>query len=30
MKIACPRRSKFEPPCRPDIEPGLEPVAGCG
>jgi hypothetical protein len=19
----CPRRSKFEPPCRPDIEPGL-------
>jgi macrodomain Ter protein organizer (MatP/YcbG family) len=28
----CPRRSKFEPPCRPNIEPGLEAdvsMVGC-
>ncbi|MFN9476161.1 hypothetical protein [Acidovorax sp.] len=31
--IECPRRSKFEPPCRPNIEPGVEADfsrAGCG
>jgi hypothetical protein len=28
--LRCSRRSKSEPPCRPNIEPGLQPVAGCG
>jgi hypothetical protein len=30
--LDCPRRSKFEPPCRPNIEPGLEAdvsMVGC-
>ena len=32
-RLSCPRRSKFEPPCRPNIEPGVEADfsrAGCG
>ncbi|HEV6967655.1 MAG TPA: hypothetical protein VK305_19835, partial [Roseateles sp.] len=32
-KIDCRRRSKFEPPCRPNIEPGAQAdfeMVGCG
>ncbi|OYY25690.1 MAG: hypothetical protein B7X79_12195 [Acidovorax sp. 17-64-282] len=31
--LGCPRRSKFEPPCRLNIEPGVEADferVGCG
>ena len=33
LKVNCRRRSKFEPPCRPNIEPGVEASrepTGCG
>lgn len=32
-RIICRRRSKSEPPCRPNIEPGAQAsflIAGCG
>lgn len=33
LRCTCPRRSKSEPPCRPNIEPGVEADlerVGCG